>query len=162
MVFAKDGLQAVMSVETAARSAKGVTPSLVGVSTAEARKKMIEARKVRRVSPDQDSAMELAQSNRTTAMQERLLRVSQRGALQPTLLTGLVESENVVAVNPDEAIKPLTATEVIGISQMGAKEIAAQFGGDRILATLQAMEPDGDFSGSDRQLANRLKAKLTK
>lgn len=160
LVFAKEGLQAALAVETTLKTMKGVTPSLVGVSSAEARKKAIEARKARRVSPDQDSAVDQAQARQTQAMQERLRRVSQREVLPQTSSPALDASEDVVADNTELAAKPLTATEVRGIATMGAKEIVDQFGADRILATLLAMEPDGEFTGSDRQLANRLKAKL--
>lgn len=165
LVFAKDGLQALAAIETKIRNSKGVTPSLVGVPKSETTKKLIEARKARRVSQDQDSALGLADSRQTASMLERQRRVAMRDVPQnelPKSKPELEENENAVAVSTDVGTKPLTATEVRDISKMGAKEIVAQYGGERILATLKAISPGEKFSGSDSQLANRLKAKLTK
>lgn len=61
----------------------------------------------------------------------------------------------------DATAKPLTATEAASIVDMGAQEIVQKFGEDRLRATMEKIEPGVEFKGSGRQIANRLKAKLT-
>ena len=175
LFFAKEGVNAIAEIERAALNEKRVTPAFVGMKQQDASKKAIETRRALRVSPALDSAQELAQSNRTTARQERLARVHRRGLLQGTFSTVSEEKENVAEVERVDvettvvasapqtlaAAKPLTATEAAQIVSMGSKEIVDEFGEDRIIATLQKMDTNFKASGSAGQMANRLKHKLT-
>lgn len=159
MTFAKDGITAMAEVERAALNAKRVTPSMVGARPADP-KKATEARRARRVSQEPDSAQEAMLSS---AMQDRLRRVAQRGALQPTPDPELEERENVAGgekISGDNQVKPLTTFEVRDILDLGAKGIVDRFGEDRIRATLVAMDPNAEIKGSARQMANRLKSIL--
>lgn len=172
--FRKEGLDAVSEIEREALRNKPVRPAVLRPEqVAETKKNPGQARAerlARKASPDQPG-----EPGRIAAMQNRIQRLHNKGLLEtPTLppaseangsaAAGKPNKEAAVKSEATESVQPLTATEVAKIvaDGMSGKQVAKEFGADRVKATLEAFNDDTIvLTGSSTQLANRLISRLT-